>query len=238
MSFAQELTPEQAVLAYLWGESTHSYASQPAKAGESVRIVGTDPFIIGSRANKVNRFYEIIMTLAANHPGKVKFMQYNTGGMGEIIETFEENGQRKKKLVRKVNRVPINLMAQIQRGDLRGTNTYEKGRLGTRTIIRTQEQGLDDWNARKFYTQEQIETYVSDLVRGRAKYTEEIAAEGLRSEVLYAAERSYRIDSSGKRTKVTVPGSPEDEQVTEVSQPDFPRESKSRPRRDPFWRSR
>jgi phosphoenolpyruvate carboxykinase (ATP) len=29
MSFAQQLTPEQAVLAYLWGESTHSYASQP-----------------------------------------------------------------------------------------------------------------------------------------------------------------------------------------------------------------
>ena len=33
MNFSQELTPEQAVLAYLWGESTHSYASQPLKAG-------------------------------------------------------------------------------------------------------------------------------------------------------------------------------------------------------------
>ncbi|MDW7680974.1 MAG: phosphoenolpyruvate carboxykinase (ATP), partial [bacterium] len=37
MPFAQKLTAEQAILAYLWGESTHSYASQPAKAGESVR---------------------------------------------------------------------------------------------------------------------------------------------------------------------------------------------------------
>jgi phosphoenolpyruvate carboxykinase (ATP) len=37
MSFAQELTPMQAVLAYLWGESTHSYASQPAKAGTARR---------------------------------------------------------------------------------------------------------------------------------------------------------------------------------------------------------
>jgi len=126
MSFAQELTPEQAVLAYLWGESTHSYASQPHRAGESVRIVGTDPFIIGSRAKKVNRFYEIIMTLVSNYPGKIKFRQYNTGGIGEIIEEYEENGQKKKRLVRKVNRVPISLMAQIQRGDLRGTNHYEK----------------------------------------------------------------------------------------------------------------
>ena len=70
MNFSQELTPEQAVLAYLWGESTHSYASQPLKAGESVRIVGTDPFIVGSKAKKVNRFYEIIMTLVNNYPGE------------------------------------------------------------------------------------------------------------------------------------------------------------------------
>ena len=96
MSFAQELTPAQAVLAYLWGESTHSYASQPAKAGETVRIVGTDPFIIGSRAKKVNRLYEILMTLSSNHPDKLKCMQYNTGGMGEVIETYEENGTKKK----------------------------------------------------------------------------------------------------------------------------------------------
>jgi phosphoenolpyruvate carboxykinase (ATP) len=238
MSFAQELTPEQAVLAYLWGESTHSYASQPLKAGESVRIVGTDPFIIGSRAQKVNRLYEILMTLEANHPGKLKCMQYNTGGMGEIIETLEENGQKQKRLVRKVKRVPINLMAEIQRGDLRGTNTYEKGRLGTRAIVRTQEQGLDDWNARRFYSNEQIETYVSDLVTGRKKYTEEIAAEGLKDEVLYAAERSYRIDSGSQRSQVAAPGRPEAEQETEEPPAQLPKEFKSRPRRDSFWRSR
>ena len=35
------------VLAYLWGESTHSFATVPEKAGESVRIVGMDDFIVG-----------------------------------------------------------------------------------------------------------------------------------------------------------------------------------------------
>jgi phosphoenolpyruvate carboxykinase (ATP) len=237
MNFAQELTPEQAVLAYLWGESTHSYASQPLKAGESVRIVGTDPFIVGSRAKKVNRFYEIIMTLVNNYPGKLKFMQYNTGGVGEIIETTEENGQKKKRLIRKVNRVPINLMASIQRGDLRGTNHYEKGRLGTKEIVRCEGESLDEWDIKNLYSEEQIQGYIKDLVNGRKKFTEEIAAEGLRQEILYAAERSFRIDKSGKGTQIAVPGGDEQERE-EQEWPAFRTSMKTRPRRDRFWRGR
>jgi len=236
MSFAQELTPEQAVLAYLWGESTHSYASQPLKAGESVRIVGTDPFIIGSRAKKVNRFYDIIMNLVYDHPGKVKFFQYNTGGIGEIIRTEEQNGRIKKTLVRKVKRVPINLMAQIQRGDLRGMNTYQLGVLGTKEIVRAEGTSLDEWDIRRFYSQEQVEAYIHDLVEGRKAFTEEIASEGLRPEVLYAAERSFRIDKSGKRSRVAV--SSAEKQESTVQESPFSWTSKSRPRRERLWRGR
>jgi phosphoenolpyruvate carboxykinase (ATP) len=236
MNFSQELTPEQAVLAYLWGESTHSYASQPLKAGESVRIVGTDPFIVGSRAYKVNRFYEIIMTLVNNYPGKLKFMQYNTGGIGEIIETHEENGQKKKKLIRKVGRVPINLMAAIQRGDLRGTNVYERRRLGTKEIVRCEGEALDEWDIQRFYSDEQIQGYIKDLVEGRRKYTEEIAAEGLRQEILYTAERSFRIDKSGKGAKIFLPGGEEQQEPEE--RPALITGLKTRPRRDRFWRGR
>ncbi|MFH0777714.1 MAG: phosphoenolpyruvate carboxykinase (ATP) [Candidatus Eisenbacteria bacterium] len=135
LPFAQELTAEQAVLAYLWGESTHSFATVPAKAGESVRIVGTDDFIVGAQGRKVNRFHEMIMGLVERYPGKVRFFQYNTGGLGEIIETSTEGGETKKKLVRKASRVPIPFMAAIQRGDLRGTNRYELGRFGTNEIL-------------------------------------------------------------------------------------------------------
>jgi phosphoenolpyruvate carboxykinase (ATP) len=236
MNFAQELTPEQAVLAYLWGESTHSYASQPLKAGESVRIVGTDPFIIGSRANKVNRFYEIIMTLVNDHPGKLKFMQYNTGGIGEIIETTEEEGQKKKRLVRKVKRVPINLMANIQRGDLRGKNQYERGRLGTKEIVRCEGESLDEWDIRRFYSEEQIQDFVKDLVDGRKQFTEEIASEGLRQEILYAAERSFQIDKSVKKSQIFLPG--KQEEPVEEEMPAILVKSKTRPRRDRFWRGR
>jgi len=233
MSFAQELSPEQAILAYLWGESTHSYASQPHRAGESVRIVGTDPFVIGARAKKANRFYEIIMTLVSNHPGKLKFFQYNTGGIGEIIETYEENGQKKKRLVRKVNRVPINLMAQIQRGDLRGTNRYERSLLGTREIKLCEGRSLDEYDIHKFYSEEQVQDYIKNLVEERRKFTEEIASEGLRQEILYAAERSFRIDKNSEKPKVTVP-----ESIAPEEKPFDYWESKSRPRRRGFWRSR
>jgi phosphoenolpyruvate carboxykinase (ATP) len=128
-------------------------------------------------------------------------------------------------------------MAKIQRGDLRGANTYEKGRLGTKEIIKAEGQGLDDWDAKKFYSEGQIETYIHDLVEGRRAYTEEIAGEGLRDEILYAAERSYRIDKSAQRTRISVPGAPETEEE-EGAAPSLPSMFKSRPRRDGFRRSR
>jgi phosphoenolpyruvate carboxykinase (ATP) len=204
MPFAQELTPEQGVLAYLWGESTHSYASQPLKAGESVRIVGTDPFIVGSRGAKVNKFYNIVMELVEKYPDKVKFIQYNTGGVGEIIETYEEDGAKKKRQVRKVKRVPLDIMASIQKGDLMDTNTYEMGMLGTRGIVKAEGKSLDEFDPRNYYSQDQIDKYLQGIVEGREKYTAQIAKEGLREEVLRAAEKSFGI-APARKTSVSVP---------------------------------
>jgi phosphoenolpyruvate carboxykinase (ATP) len=205
MPFAQRLTAEQAVLAYLWGESSHSYASQPEKAGESVRTVGTDPFIVGSRARKVNRFYQIIMELTEQYPDKVQFYQYNTGGVGEIIEEFKEGHLTKKRLVRKVSRVPINLMAAIQRGDLRGTNKYQMGKLGTEEIIWCESGDLSIQNPNNYYTQEQIDLYIHDLVNGRRKFTDEISQEGLNSDIIKFAEESFQIDKNFQNKKVFFP---------------------------------
>lgn len=203
MPFAQELTPEQGVLAYLWGESTHSYASQPLKAGESVRMVGTDPFIIGSRGAKVNKFYDIVMELVESFPDKVRFIQYNTGGVGEVIETHEEDGMKKKKQIRKVRRVPIDIMASIQRGDLKETNTYEMGMFGTKGVVKAEGTSLDEFDAHNYYSQEEIDKYLAGIVAGREKYTAEIAAEGLREEVLRAAEKSFEI--APEEAKIVVP---------------------------------
>jgi len=200
MTFSQRLTPMQAVLAYLWGESSHSYASNPAKAGESVRTVGTDPFIVGSRAAKVNHFYKILMDLSANYPGKVHFYQYNTGGMGEIIE--EKEGA--KKVIRKTERVPIDTMAAMQRGDLRGTNRYEMSIFGTEAIVAGADVDLAAYQPEKYYSKDQIDFYLRDLVDGRRKFTEQVAEEGLLPEIVKAAEESCQI-APAKETAVYVP---------------------------------
>jgi len=197
MTFAQELSPEQGVLAYLWGESSHSYASQPEKAGESVRTVGTDPFIVGPRGPIINRFRDIVMGLCAKFPGKVRFFQYNTGGVGEIIESIE--GSSRKKMVRKATRVPIPLMASIQRGDLRGVNVYEPGPFGTKQVSSVEGFDLSPYDPRKFYDQAQIDGFVADIIKGRKSFTAEVAEEGLDREIIKWAEKSYEIP--GVRTE-------------------------------------
>jgi len=205
MSFAQKLTLDQAVLAYLWGESSHSAASEPAKAGESVRTVGTDPFIVGSRAFKVNRFREILLGLHERYPDKLHFYQYNTGGMGEILEKYEKDGRIVKNVIREVERVPINLMAAIQRGDLRGTNKYQPGIFGTERIIYCEGGDLSRYDPYNYYSQEQIDHYLSNLVDGRRKFTEEIVEEGLDRDIIKAAEESFTIAPEKKAKPVGIP---------------------------------
>ncbi|MBP7147776.1 MAG: phosphoenolpyruvate carboxykinase (ATP) [Acidobacteria bacterium] len=209
MPFAQRLTPEQGVLAYLWGESTHSFATVPEKAGESVRIVGMDDFIVGPQGRKVNAFYDIVMDLCARHPGKVHFFQYNTGGMGEIIQVDKASGA--KKLIRKTTRVPIDLMAALQRGDLRGSNEYAKGRLGTESVVKCEGYDLSAFDPRAMYDEQQIEGYVVDLVEGRRAFTEEIGAQGLRKEIRELAHRELDALSGRKKAEQWAPPEPKEE---------------------------
>jgi phosphoenolpyruvate carboxykinase (ATP) len=221
MPFAQRLTPEQGVMAYLWGESTHSFATVPAKAGETVRIVGMDDFIIGAQGRKVNAFYDIAMDLVARYPGKVHFAQYNTGGMGEIIDVDKATG--KKTLVRKVSRVPIDLMAALQRGDLRGTNEYAKGRLGTEYVVRCEGGDLAAYDARNFYSDEQIEAYVADIVDGRRKFTEQIAAQGLRKDIREIAHRELDAIDTKSRKKAEPWAPPEEAAASQAAEDRDPR---------------
>ncbi len=210
MSFAQRLTPMQAALAYLWGESSHSYASNPAKAGESVRTVGTDPFIIGSRAHKVNEFYRIVTALAEQYPERMMFFQYNTGGMGEILEKLPDGSKR---MVRKTERVPIHTMAAIQRGDLRGTNQYRPSVLGTEEIVATEGADLSGYRPEAYYDPEQIDQYLRDLVEGRRRFTEEVAEEGLLPEIVQAAEASFAIAPTATSVSTATPRATKPEQA-------------------------
>jgi len=163
-------------------------------------------------------------------------MQYNTGGIGEIINIFQDGEKRVKKLVRKVERVPLSLMSAIQRGDLRGTNTYTRGMLGTRDIVQCEGKSMSEYSSQNYYSQEQIDQYIVDLVEGRRKYTQEIASEGLRQEVIQAAEKSFVISDKVSKGILTSKAS-QDEPEPEQHKPVPGRLSSiARPKRGSGWR--
>jgi phosphoenolpyruvate carboxykinase (ATP) len=74
---AARLNSEQAAAFFMLGESIITSAADPTKAGQSVREVGTNPFIVGSEGEEGNIFYRIIK----QNPGVQCFL-LNTGGFG------------------------------------------------------------------------------------------------------------------------------------------------------------
>ncbi|MFW5929740.1 MAG: phosphoenolpyruvate carboxykinase (ATP) [Halobacteriota archaeon] len=70
------LTPEEAAAAFVLGESIETSAGDPERAGEAVRVVGTNPFIVGSEGDEGNRFRNLIAGL------DVECYVLNTGAVG------------------------------------------------------------------------------------------------------------------------------------------------------------
>jgi len=172
-----KLTPAQGAAAFMLGESVHTSGSDPTKAGESIREVGTNPFIIGDEAEEGNRFYEFV----CNHPDKIHCYQLNTGGVGEII--VEEHGE---KVVRqKVTRVEISEMAGIIRGIVRENIEWVDDPLwGTQVPAVLPEVDLSRFNLRNFYDQQMIDDLAAALRRERREYLESF--KGLHPDIVTA----------------------------------------------------
>lgn len=75
-----KLSPNEAAAAFMCGESIETSAGDPERAGESVRVVGTNPFIIGSKGEEGNRFRDLIVDL------DVECYLLNTGSIGPDIK--------------------------------------------------------------------------------------------------------------------------------------------------------
>jgi phosphoenolpyruvate carboxykinase (ATP) len=71
-----KLSIEQAAAAFMLGESIETSAGDPTRAGESIRVVGTNPFIVGSEGEEGNRFRDLIADL------DVDCYVLNTGAVG------------------------------------------------------------------------------------------------------------------------------------------------------------
>lgn len=71
------LTPEQGAAFFMLGESIETSAGDPTKAGQSLRCVGTNPFIVGPFHEEGNKFMEVLR----KNPDVQVFLM-NTGNVG------------------------------------------------------------------------------------------------------------------------------------------------------------
>ncbi len=74
------LSQEWAAAAFMLGESVETSAGDPTQAGKSLRVVGTNPFIVGSRTEEGNMFLDI---LRANPD--IQCFLLNTGAVGGLV---------------------------------------------------------------------------------------------------------------------------------------------------------
>jgi len=73
-----KLPTNMAAAFFMLGESVESSAGDPSRAGQSVRVVGTNPFIIGPKSEEGNLFLEILK----KNP-QIECFLLNTGSVGE-----------------------------------------------------------------------------------------------------------------------------------------------------------
>lgn len=149
------------------GESIETSAGDPRRAGESVREVGTNPFIIGSEAEEGNWFYEFVK----KNPDKVQCYLLNTGGIGEVAE---KNNDGTKVVRQNVTRVEIPEMAAIIRGIVRGTIEWKVDpNFGVLVPKKVNGVDMSKFDLSKFYSKDQVAAYISQLKDERIAWLEQ-----------------------------------------------------------------
>jgi phosphoenolpyruvate carboxykinase (ATP) len=166
----QELTPEQSAAYFMLGESIETAAGDPAKAGQSVREVGTNPFIVGDAAEEGNIFYEYLK----RYEGKVRSFLLNTGGVGELPNP--ENPLSPK---RAANRPWKNGIGYVMRALFRDSGEWSDDLdYGTRVLNSgvTDEHGkiydMKRFDPQRHYGAAEREELVKKLNRERIDYLE------------------------------------------------------------------
>lgn len=161
LPLVSRLNPEQAAAAFMLGESVETSAGDPRRAGESVRVVGTNPFLIGSEADEGNWFYDFVK----NNEDKVECYLLNTGGIGEILERDE---QGRATVRQAVSRVPIPEMSALIRGILRNSVQWGEDPLfGTEVPVAVEGVDIDQYDLSRFYTDEQVREFADRLKEER-----------------------------------------------------------------------
>jgi len=142
------LNPEWAAAAFMLGESVETSAGDPTEAGKALRVVGTNPFIVGSHAEEGNIFLNILR----NNPNIQCFI-LNTGHVGGMDRGQKITVRDSAKIVEMIARDKITW----RRDDFWG---YE---------VPSEIPGveLDRFEPKNYYSDEQIERLSQNLKRER-----------------------------------------------------------------------
>jgi len=148
------LSPEWAAAAFMLGESIETSAGDPAEAGKALRVVGTNPFIVGSHADEGNLFLSILR----ENPDIQCFI-LNTGHVGGM-----DRGQKI------TLRDSVKILEMIAKDKI----TWERDDFWGYDVP-TEIPGveLDRFDPKKYYTDEQMERLSIDLKRERLAWLEQ-----------------------------------------------------------------
>lgn len=147
------LTPEQATMQFIYGESIESTGGNPEDAGRFLRVVFLDPFIAGDRLEHAMIFYDIV------RKNGIRCYLANTGTIGP--------NDRKVTL-----RHSLAAYNDLVREQLRFS--HERDFLGYHHPIQCDRASLNVMVAEKcFPDAESAHRRVTDFFRGRQHYLEE-----------------------------------------------------------------
>jgi phosphoenolpyruvate carboxykinase (ATP) len=147
------LTPEQATMQFIYGESIESTGGNPEEAGKFKRVVFLDPFIAGDRLEHAMIFYDIVRR------NKIQCYLANTGTIGPNDE----------KVTLRQSLASYN---DLVRGQLRFSR--EPDCLGHYYPIKCDRANLDLMNAYHLFNDRmKVRSKVTDFLRGRQQFLEE-----------------------------------------------------------------
>jgi len=145
------LTPEWGAVAFMLGESVETSAGDPAEAGKPRRVVGTNPFIVGSEEDEGNIFLSILR----NNPSIQCFI-LNTGKVGGI-----DRGQKI------TVRDSVKIIEMVARDKI----AWKKDEFwGYEVPVQIPGVKLQRFNLSTYYPEEQIQQISEDLKQERLEW--------------------------------------------------------------------
>jgi phosphoenolpyruvate carboxykinase (ATP) len=148
-----KLTPEQATMQFIYGESIESTGGNPEEAGKFKRVFFLDPFVAGNRLEHAMIFYDIIKR------NRIKCYLANTGAIG--------NPETKVSL-----RQSLSAYNDLLRNQIRFS--FEPDMIGYHYPIMCDRANLDLMNAQSLFKERTLlRKKINNFFEGRRLFLEE-----------------------------------------------------------------